>query len=108
MRAPTASRWTMSAIRKANNAAGCYFFKPASMRFFGSHICAGIHEGPGGVFFVTLEAMPSSGNVPEGQRFYTVRRFDPLTGEVETDGPFNELTKSQAAERAHARARGNA
>ena len=107
MRTPTASSWTMSAIRKANKTADGHFFDRASMRFFGSYIVAGVHEGPGGVFFVTSEAMPASGSLSEGPRLCTVRRFHPLDGDITTDGPFNELTKSQAKERARARARGS-
>jgi hypothetical protein len=47
------------------------------------------------VYFVTSEQCGSSfGRIHP--RLYTVRKFDPATGEVDTVGEFNELTKGRA------------
>jgi len=96
----------LSDIRAANRAAGLHFFDPESMRFFWSKIENTIHEGVGGIFFVTSEQMrgdPHLG-VAEQPRRWTVRQFDPESGTVETaDGfkfqQFNTSSKAHDAAR---------
>lgn len=77
------TRYTIADIRAANARAGLHFFDRDTMRFFDSRIVpAGPYSGPGGVYFVTSEQFHGSqGSAP---RAFTVRTFDPATGEVET------------------------
>jgi NADPH-dependent ferric siderophore reductase len=86
---------TIEQIKAANHRAGRFFFEPATMRFFRSRVGSTVYEGPGGVYFVTSEQfVPSSGR--PHPRLYTVRQFDPATGDVDSVGEFNELTKGRA------------
>lgn len=66
-------------IKKANKDAGYYFFEPDTLRFFKSRISSRVFEGSGGfLFFVTSE------EPPHGERRWTVRVFDPETGQCDT------------------------
>jgi hypothetical protein len=86
---------TIDDIKRMNRSAGRYFFGPATMRFFRSRIGSTVYEGPGGVYFVTSEQfVPNSGR--PHPRLYTVRQFDPATGDVDSLGEFNQLTKGRA------------
>lgn len=86
-------------IRDANRRAGFHFFSPDTMRFFRSSVEPYVYEGIGGVYFVTTEQfVPPTGN-PSPRRA-TVRRFDPLTADISTVGPFNEMTVYMAAKAA--------
>lgn len=87
-------RWTINEIWIANRRAGQHFFSPGAMRFFDSSVADTTHCGPGGVYFVTGE------KGPVGPRRFTVRLFDPDTGEVYTVGPFCKLTSHVARKRA--------
>lgn len=79
---------TITEIRARNKAAGFYFFNRASMRFFASRIESGAYAGADGAsYFITSEqSRPSSG--PPGPRRYTLRRFDPVIGDISTVGKF--------------------
>lgn len=77
--------WTIGAIKEANKEAGKHFFERGTMRFFKSKIMSGVYEGPGGIFFVTEETGPNN------RTAYTVRVFNPATGEVGTHGEFNNM-----------------
>ena len=72
---------TLEEIKRINAEKGFYFFSPASMRFFRSRIAPGVHEGPGGVYFVTSEQFEFRGE--RHARKYTVTRFDPETGRTD-------------------------
>lgn len=100
----TATRWTITEIKRANKAAGVHWFEPAALRFFASKVLPTVYQGECGVFFVSSEQFRSSRG-EDGPR-YTVRKFDPLTGKIDTHGPFNELGRTDAIEAARAAARG--
>lgn len=91
-------RTTMRDIRRANADAGLHFFDPGTMRFFRSRIGSDVFEGPGGIYFVSSEQFR-----PGYPRKYTVRRFDPADGSVETVGDFQAYGALRAA-KAKARA----
>lgn len=77
-------------IVAASQRAGSHFFDSSSMRFFRSRVLSQVTHGPGGVFFVTSEKGPNE------QRAFTVRKFDPLTADVDTFGPFNKWGREKA------------
>jgi hypothetical protein len=89
-------RWTIEKIEEANEGAGFYFFESSTKRFFRSRASSIIHQGPGGIYFVTSEQNHS---VREGvwPRLFTVRRFDPETGDVSTAGEFQAFATRTAA-----------
>lgn len=76
--------WTVNAIKDANRAAGYHWFDPDTMRMFGTKVLPTVYQGPGGVYFVTQDD-----NFDRTKRAYTVRRFDPATGDVDTVGELN-------------------
>ena len=82
-------------IRKANKAAGHHWFDPDSMRFFRSRIGSKVYEGPGGIYFVSSEQFVGSDWIAAPRR-YTVRKFDPTTGGVDTAGESNKLSRRAA------------
>lgn len=59
-------------IKTAASQAGSHFFDEDTMRFFSSRVLSAVHEGPGGVYFVTSER---DRHQPDTDRRYTVRRF---------------------------------
>lgn len=87
---------TIVEIKMLNKAAGKRYFNPSTMRFFDSKVERTVYEGPGGVYFLTSEQYHGSGG--DAPRRWTVRVFDPPTGEIDTFGPFNVLRKSQAVQ----------
>ena len=95
--------WTISQIRRANERSGSYFFSPGAMRFFRSRIGRRVFEGPGGVYFVTSEQFvyndPRGGGSQVHPRKYSVKKFDPATGEVDAVVEFQEFSTSEAAAR---------
>ena len=91
---------SMADIRRANKAAGRFWFSPDTLRFFKSRIGDTVYEGPGGVFFVSSE------KPPHGPRAHTVRQFDPETKSVATVGPFCTSSSYSARGRAALLARG--
>lgn len=103
-----AKTYDIDAIRTANKVRGKFFFERGAMRFFDSRILSTVHQGPGGVYFLTSERFHSSTG-HTGPRCFTVRRFNPDTGDVSTAPgcPFNELTRSEATVAAKSYARGD-
>ncbi len=71
--------WSIDAIRTANRMSGGHFFDADTLRFFSSRILPTVHQGRYGVYFVTSERFDE-----DTPRRYTVRRFDPATGSVDT------------------------
>lgn len=71
----------MYEIKRHNRQAGKFYFSEDTMRFFGSRTSEDVFEGPGGVFFITSE---KNGSEP---RRYTVRKYDPKTGDCDTAEP---------------------
>jgi len=87
-------------IKTANKVRGFFFFEPATLRGFSSRIMADVFEGPGGIFFVTSEKRRGF-RCEDGERLYTVRRFNKATGSVDTEGEFQGFrTRKQALSRA--------
>ena len=84
-------------IKRANKAAGNHWFEPATMRFFNSKVESQVYEGPGGVYFVTSERRER--DMPKR---YSVRVFDPSTGDIDTVGEFQAFGNLAEA-RANAR-----
>jgi hypothetical protein len=82
--------WDIDAIKRANRNHGYYFFDTGAIRFFRSRVSQNVYQGVGGIYFVTSEQSPS------GIRAYTVRQFQPATGNVQTAGPFHQLTRAKA------------
>lgn len=87
-------RWTMSEIEKANEKAGHYFFESSTKRFFNSRILGEVFQGPGGVYFVTSERFDH-----RTPRLYTIRSFDPKTGDVNTVGEFQAYKAARTAKK---------
>ena len=83
---------TIDTIKSSNVAAGFHWFDKDTMRFFRTTVYPEVFEGPGGVFFVTRETNP------QGITRYSLRTFQPETGDVSTavNGFFAYSTKRQA------------
>jgi hypothetical protein len=94
--------WTIDDIRHANAAAGLYFFEPGALRFFRSLILPTVHQGPGGVFFITSERNDNA-SCYRPRRRYTVRRFNPAAASVRTEGAFQYFATAAAAHATAAR-----
>jgi hypothetical protein len=82
---------TITELKAMSKAAGGHFFDRQAMRSFRSRVVPAIYSGPGGVYFVTSEA-DSDG----GARAFTVRIFDPATGDVNTFGEFRRWARGAA------------
>jgi hypothetical protein len=87
---------TITEIKQSNKEAGYHFFDRSTMRFFDSRVERGVYSGPGGVFFVTSEQFHGSGGYVAPRKF-TVRKFDPTNGDVDTFGQFNEIKSLEDA-----------
>ena len=85
---------TASEIKAASKAAGSHFFDRSTMRFFRSRILPTVYHGPGGCYFVTSEQY--IGSQYTEPRKYTVRKFDVETADIDTVGPFNEMSRTEA------------
>jgi len=99
------SQWTIGNIKYANKQAGFYWFEPATLRFFASRIGRNVYQGAGGIYFVSSEQFTESSGYTLGRK-YTVRQFNPETGDVDTVGEFNKLSRSTAVREAQRLARG--
>lgn len=75
-------------IKYANEQAGQHFFSPSTMRFFKCRVGEKVYKGEKLYYFVTSERFDW-----DGPRMFTVRKFDPETGYVDTVGEFNQLTR---------------
>jgi hypothetical protein len=84
-------------IKRANESAGQEFFSPGAMKFFASRVCPTVHQGPGGIYFVTSEQYKGSVTLP---RKYTVRKFDPDTGRVSSASALQAYSDRKAAQNA--------
>ena len=91
MQSTDTRRWTLAAIRQADRDADRHWFDRDTLRFFRSRILRTVYQGPGGVYFVSSEQFDDASG-----RYYTVRRFDPTDGSVETFGEFNVLGRASA------------
>jgi len=83
---------TIEDIKRANRAAGHCWFEPAALRFFGSMVHDRVHEGPGGVFFVSSERQNYS-----TPRLYSVRQAINGGRGITTIGEFQGYASSRAA-----------
>lgn len=91
----TGRKYTLPEIKAANKAIGHHFFSKGAKSFFNSQYLPTVYQGAGGIYFITAERMD--------ERFelkYTVRQFHAETGQVDTAGSFNTLTKEQARSKA--------
>jgi hypothetical protein len=82
---------TVAELKDMNRAAGGHFFDRDSMRCFRSRVLPNLYAGNGKVYFLTSEA-----NYDGSARAFTVRVFDPATGDVDTFGEFNKWTRGAA------------
>lgn len=87
--------YDMDDIRRIARYHGSHWFSPSSMRFFSSRVGSKVYQGVGGIFFVSSEQLRYSDGTCE-RRKYTVRQFNPETGDIDTMREFNEMTRSQA------------
>jgi hypothetical protein len=89
---------SMEDISKRNAAAGYFFFKPDTMRFFQSRVLDGFYPGKNGcVFFVTSEKAPGA------ERRYNVRIAE-SGGNVRTADGLRGYTNARTAHAAAKRA----
>lgn len=86
---------TIDNIKQANAAIGHHYFDAGTLRFFSSRIGSKTYCGKAGIFFVTSEQFDY-----KSPRFYSVRRFDYLTGACDTASEFQEYETSAQANRA--------
>jgi len=86
--------WTIDRIQQTNRERGFHFFDLSTMRFFRSRVLSQTFEGNNAVYFVTSEQFV--GSEYTAPRKYTVRSFNPESGDIRTVKPFNELTCSKA------------
>ena len=98
------TQWTMQTIEKAVTGAGGYFFCEETKGYFKTKTSGKIHQGPGGVYFVSSER--NTGPFCEkGERLFTVRQFDPgWPARVRTLGIFQEFKSRSGAHSAARRA----
>jgi hypothetical protein len=87
--------YTMAAIKEVNKAHGGHWFDRSSMRFFDTRLGQTVYQGPGGIYFVTSEQFHDGAF--HGARKFTVRQFNPETGDVETAGKFQAYTTGEGA-----------
>jgi hypothetical protein len=66
-----------------------HFFSAATMGYFNSKVHE-IKDLKTGVYFITSEKYASE------PRYYTIRKMDHVTGEIDTIGEFNALNKKEA------------
>jgi len=72
----------LRALRKANMAAGRFWFSEDTLRYFGTEFHGDTLEGPGGVFFVT------SSQPPHGPRLFSVHEAREGGVHIDTVGDF--------------------
>jgi hypothetical protein len=77
-------------IKEASDRAGSHFFSRGAMGFFRSRVLSYVFHGKGGIYFVTSEKGPNE------VRAFTIRKFNPVDADIDTFGPFNELTRERA------------
>lgn len=94
--------WTIDDIRTANAVRGGHFFSKGALKFFKSRVSDTVYQGIGGIYFVTSERFDNT-----TRRGYTVRAFNPETGNINTVGERMSLTRYAATARAKELAAGN-
>lgn len=82
---------TIDRIKDDAKEKGSHFFDRDTMRFFRSRVSSNVYNGLGGIYFVTSEQFSST-----SRRGYTVRKYEPKTGDISSVSTFNTLTSSQA------------
>lgn len=75
-----------------------HWFDKDTMRFFRSRLSDRLHFGAESIYFVSSEQGPS------GVRLYSVRKYTPSSGEIDTVGDFQQYKTSSSAQRAAERA----
>ena len=100
--------WTIREIEKANEDKGGYFFSQDTMNFFRSRVNYPSYCGPGGIYFVTSERYVNRFLGTSLPRCYTIRKFNPETGDIDTVSEFQEFkTRGRAHRQAANLADGN-
>ncbi len=82
-------------ISEIRSKARGHFFDPGSMRFFNSRYPQTGYRKGDKAYFITSEQFIGS-NGYAAPRMYTIRVIDFTTGDVKSEGQFNEMTKAQA------------
>ena len=72
-----------------------HWFDASSMRFFRSRLPQGGYKLGDKVYFISSEQFTGLYE-PDGKRLYTIRVMDYKTGDINTYGEFNKMTKSEA------------
>lgn len=80
---------TITDIKKINAEKGFFFFSKKNMRLFKSKIESGLYKNN---CFITSEC-----NFDGTKRFYTVRKFNPESGSIETIGEFQQFKTIDSA-----------
>lgn len=88
-------RYTIADIKQINRQTGLHFFDKNTMSFWGSKIETGVHAN---LCFVTSED-----NFDRTKKLFTIRRFIPKTGQIETVGKFQAYSTLAEAKEAIAR-----
>lgn len=80
---------SMTEVRRANAAAGYYWFSRDTMRFFGTVIKSSLYTGADGrQWFIDY-----SGKAPAGSPHYGVRQVEP-DGSIKTHGHYRTLAEA--------------
>ena len=96
--------WTIESIEAAVTRAGSFWFSKDTLQFFASRIGCQVHQGPGGVFFVSSEKRRGYA-CEDGERLFTIRQFHPdEPGNVGTLGEFQQYKSRSGAHAAAERA----
>lgn len=75
---------SIAGIKRANRAAGLYWFEPDTIQFFNSRVMADVYPTPeGDAYFVSSEQYDD-----DAPRLYTVRKFFKTSGRIDTVGEF--------------------
>ena len=85
--------YSITEVKAINNEkCRAYWFGPGETNFFNTRIESGTYCGRGGVYFVTSERMEL-----EMPKKFTVRTFNPDTGEINTAGEFQQYSSVEDA-----------
>lgn len=92
---------TINDVRRINRAKGLHFFDADTIRFFGSRVESQLFDN---LTFVTSEQNDNGvwiGGVEykawNGERRYTIRRFNPDDGTIDTVGEFGQYDTAEEA-----------
>jgi hypothetical protein len=90
----------MSDVMEINAKAGQYFFTPESMKFFNSRVGGDAFVKGSRAFFITSERFSDPAEHISEPRKFTIRSMRLKTGEISTEGKFQEFpTMAQAKKR---------